>query len=75
MVEPGIFWGIFYRLGLRLGLTREYSSARLTARLNRLYMARVDGTRLQPLGASDAHGQTVQNLQVARVGYLGLGSS
>ena len=62
----GATWkGNILRRGWRLG----------SARLNGLNMARVEGTRLQPLGASAARGQTVQNLQVARVGYLRLRSS
>jgi hypothetical protein len=80
----------FWASGGSLGLNREYSaeysigSAATIERLGfefslvarrGLNMARVDCTRLQPLGASDARGQTVQNLQVARVGYLRLRSS
>jgi len=58
-----------WRLGARLG-----SANCLEARLG-ANMARVWTTRLQPLGASAARGQTVQNLQVARVGYLRLRAS
>ena len=78
-----------YSIGsARLGRGAVYGSARqgnilgawlgsaidLEARLN-ANMARVWTTRLQPLGASAARGQTVQNLQVARVGYLRLRAS
>ena len=54
-----------WRLGFWLG----------SARLNGSNMARVDVTRLQPLERVAATGQTVQNRQAARVGYLRLRSS
>jgi len=80
----------FWASGGSLGLNREYSaeysigSAAAIERLGfevglvarrGLNMARVCLSRRLPLGAWDARGQTVQNLQVARVGYLRLRSS
>jgi len=67
-LKTGIFLGIFF--GAAGGAA--YGSAGIG--LNGSNMASVDGTRLQPLGASDARGQTVQNLQVARVVYRSLRS-
>jgi len=80
----------FWASGGSLGLNREYSveysigSAAAIERLRfevglvarrGLNMARVCLSRRLPLGAWSARGQTVQNLQVARVGYLRLRSS
>jgi len=85
-VEPGIFCGILYRLGcdyraarLDTGIFLGIFSwlgfeVGLVARRD-LNMARVCLSRRLPLGAWYARGQTVQNLQVARVGYLCLRSS
>jgi hypothetical protein len=68
-LDAGIFLGIFSWLGYQLGFNFG-----LVARRG-LNMARVWLCRRLPLGAWDARGQTVQNLQVARVGYLRLRSS
>ena len=80
----------FWALGGSLGLNREYSaeysigSAAAIERLGfavglvarrGLNMARVCLSHHLPLGAWDARGQTVQNLQVVRVGYLRLRSN
>jgi hypothetical protein len=80
----------FWASGGSLGLNREYSaeysigSAATIERLGfevglearrGLNMARVCLSRRLPLGAWDACGQTVQNIQVARVGYLRLRSN
>jgi len=76
----------FWASGGSLGLNREYSigSAVAIERLRfevglvarrGLNMARVCLSHRLPLGAWSARGQTVQNLQVARVGYLRLRSS
>jgi len=76
----------FWASGGSLGLNREYSigSAAAIERLDfevglearrGLNMARVCLSRRLPLGAWEARGQTVQNIQVARVFYLRLRSS
>jgi len=85
-VEPGIFCGLFYPLGCGYRAARLTAwldagifswlgfDFGLVARRG-LNMARVWLSRSLPLGAWDARGQTVQNIQVARVGYLRLWSS
>ena len=80
----------FWASGGSLGLNREYSaeySIGSAAAIDRLgfavglvarrglNMARVCLSRRLPLGAWDARGQTVQNLQVARVCYVHLRSN
>ena len=65
-LEKGIFLGIFF--GAAGGSAYGSAGLGLTAQ----YMARVDGTRLQPLARVAETEQTVQNLQVARVSYLRL---
>jgi len=57
-VEPGIFCGIFYRLG--------------STRLNGSNMARVWLSRRLPRGAWDARGKTVSNIQEACVAHPGV---
>jgi hypothetical protein len=63
-------YSVEYSIGSAGGVA--YGSAGLG--VNGSNMARVDGTRLLPLARVGATGQTVQNLQVARVGYHGLRS-
>ena len=58
-----------YSIGSDAAIERLGFAGGLVARRG-LNMARVCLSRRLPLGAWDARGQTVQNLQVARVGYL-----
>ena len=84
-VEPGIFCGIFYRLGCcyqRLGLKGNILGNILRrglrlglARRNGSNMARVDCSRRLPLERVAARGPTVQDLQAARVDHLGVRST
>jgi len=68
-LDAGIFLGIFSWLGYRLSFDEGLVAQR------GLNMARVWLSRRLPMGAWSARGQTVQNLQVARVGYLRIRSS
>ena len=63
-----------YSIGSAAAIERLRFEVGLVARRG-LNMARVCLSRRLPLGAWSARGQTVQNLQVARVGYLRLRSS